>query len=841
MPRTITSTPVKLLALLTAIGLACGAYSCNTGPIDNSNGGIPNPNPNPSTDGSNLPTPQGPGGGDDSAIVDCTITAIPLNPCAGSTGNTACVPDTGPAEYVWTITNGTITAGQGTRCITFTADAVGTVLLTVVGDDAPDAIEVGHCEAELELQVGLSPPCEITISQACQNSTGSASIPDPGPGAVIIWQIEGGTITGGQGTSSITFTAGAGTEVKFIVSVAVNGCTKSLCKESVTLQPGPVCEITAEAPCPNSTGTASIPDPGPGAVIVWQVVGGTITAGQGTSSITFTAGAGAQVQFIASVTVNGCTRLCKETVPILPGPVCDITAEAPCPNSTGNTASIANPGAGATIVWSVSGGGTLTSGQGTSSITFSAGASGVVNLDVSVTSASGCECTDSLDLTILAAPNCTITADDVCPNSTGNTASIANPGAGATIVWTISGGTITAGQGTASITFTAGASGIVALDVTVTNAAGCECSGSLDLTIGEVPVCEITAADVCPNSTGNTASIANPGAGATIVWTISGGTITAGQGTASLTFSAGASGTVHLEVTVTSADGCECTDELDVNVTSNLTCVIAEPTEGGVFTGTISGGDAPFSCSASIDVAGWVVDSCVVNNGGNGPGFTVNYHRTDGACSPVEPPMLTVTITDDSGCETECSAAIPCPPGGCVITGGGLICEGETATLCVEPATGTLPPVTISWTGPNGFTSDDDCITVSVPGVYTATVTDGNGFESVCCAPVAVLKLKGTMAPCANSTDLVFSAHVDSSGQATFAGTFAWSISGNGTFCDGTTTANGNPVCVDAGAAGSFVLSVTATGTLNFTCDGTATSEPAVVTCTRSVTVVSCP
>jgi hypothetical protein len=607
-------------------------------------------------------------------MVDCTITVEPENPCISSSGNTACVPDTGPANYVWEITGGTITDGQGTRCITFTADA-GSVHITVSGADVP-AAEGCECEGEITLQPSNTPiDCDITVESPCANSTGNtASIDDPGAGAVILWQIQGGTITSGQGTDTITFTAGASGDVKIFVSV----------------------------------------------------------------------------------TLNGCTALCKEEVPILPAPVCEITGEAPCPNSTGNTASIANPGAGATIVWA------------------------------------------------------------------------------------ISGGTITGGQGTPTVIYTAGASGTVSIDVTVT-LNGCECEDSLDLPIGDEPDCEITAPDVCPNSTGNTASIANPGAGSTILWTISGGSITAGQGTASITFSAGASGTVTIGVSVTNSDGCECEDEVDVNITSNLTCDINEPTVGGVFTGTISGGDAPFSCSADIDVAGWVVDSCVVANGGNGPGFTVNYHRTDGACSPVTPPMVTVTVTDDSGCETECSAPIPCPPGGCVITGGGLICEGDTAELCVEPAAGTLPPVTIEWTGPNGFTSDDDCITVSVPGVYTATVTDGNGFESVCCAVVAILKLKGTHAPCDGSTDLVYSAHVDTSGQATFAGTFEWSIAGNGTFCDGGTTADGNPVCVDAGAAGSFVLSVTATGTLSFTCDGEPASEPVAETCVLTVPVVSCP
>jgi hypothetical protein len=48
--------------------------------------------------------------------------------------------------------------------------------------------------------------------------------------------------------------------------------------------------------------------------------------------------------------------------------------------------------------------------------------------------------------------------------------------------WTISGGTITSGAGTSSITYTAGASGTITLNATVTNAQGCSASGSQSVT-----------------------------------------------------------------------------------------------------------------------------------------------------------------------------------------------------------------------------------------------------------------------------------------------------------------------------------------------------------------------
>jgi hypothetical protein len=236
-----------------------------------------------------------------------------------------------------------------------------------------------------------------------------------------------------------------------------------------------------------------------------------------------------------------------------------------------------------------------------------------------------------------------------------------------------------------------------------------------------------------------------------------------------------------------------------------------------------------------------VVDSCSVANAGNGPGFAVTYHRTDGTCNPLAAPVVTASITDHAGCTTQCSRGIPCPPGGCTITGGGLICEGGSATLCASAATGALPPVTISWTGPNGYTANTPCITVTTPGVYTAHVTEGNGITTVCCAPVAKAKIKGIASPCAGANNLPYAVTIDLSGAATFAGTFGWTISGNGTFCDGSTSASGPTACVHAGAAGSFTLSVTAQGTVTFSCNGTEESQPISGTCTLQVPVITCP
>jgi len=76
-----------------------------------------------------------------------------------------------------------------------------------------------------------------------------------------------------------------------------------------------------------------------------------------------------------------------------------------------------------------------------------------------------------------------VPADAVlAPGQTGCTASV--PGQdGMTFLWTVSGGTLTAGAGTAQVTFTAGAAGTLLLTCQATNRAGASRSGAISLPV----------------------------------------------------------------------------------------------------------------------------------------------------------------------------------------------------------------------------------------------------------------------------------------------------------------------------------------------------------------------
>ena len=110
-----------------------------------------------------------------------------------------------------------------------------------------------------------------------------------------------------------------------------------------------------------------------------------------------------------------------------------------------------------------------------------ASASGTYSVTVTV---GGCTSSPSTTSALVRAlPSASIAAASaICPGSPG-IASVPSAGAGATYAWTIGNGTITSGQGTAGISYTAGSSGNISLGVAVTDANGCAANGSRNVSI----------------------------------------------------------------------------------------------------------------------------------------------------------------------------------------------------------------------------------------------------------------------------------------------------------------------------------------------------------------------
>jgi YD repeat-containing protein len=237
---------------------------------------------------------------------------------------------------------------------------------------------------------------------------------------------------------------------------------------------------------------------------------------------------------------------------------------AVCPSSS-NSASVPQ-NASFAYSWAITGG-AITSGGSSSTVTFTAGSSGVVHL--TVTAANECGSTpSSADVNISTTPSApAISAPpSVCPSSSANTASVPQNSAW-TYVWSATGGTITSGGSTSTATFTAGSSGVVHLSVTITSCGTTTSTADVAIT-GPPSTPTITApTSVLPSSTNNAASVPQ-NASLTYSWSASGGTITSGGSTSAIQFTAGASGTVHLTVTVTTACNSSASGSKDVPISS---------------------------------------------------------------------------------------------------------------------------------------------------------------------------------------------------------------------------------------------------------------------------------
>ncbi|MBC7865332.1 MAG: PKD domain-containing protein [Bacteroidia bacterium] len=443
---------------------------------------------------------------------------------------------TGPFTYTWTPTGGNAA----------TANALGAGNYTVT-------VSNGACTNTDSVVVALSGVAPVTSAitgpnPVCPNATGIVYSVTNTIGSVYAWTVPAGaTITAGQGTNSITvdFGASGGT----ISVTETNACgTGTAVTTLVNTSTTPVTSvITGPSPlCPNATGQIYYVVNTSGSTYAWTVpAGATITAGQGTNSITVTFGA------------NGGTISCTETstcgtgVPVTTTIVMNaapatgaISGTTPvCPNAI-NIVYTVNNTAGSTYNWSVPAGATIASGQGTNSIFVNWGTTGG-NISVTETNSCGTGTAVIYPVTIFPLPSTSpITGGNPsCANTSGIVYSVTNT-PGNTYVWSVpAGATIVSGQGTNSITLNWGANGGT-ITCTESNSCGAGAPVTINVSFSSPPVTStITGVSpLCPNQTGTVYTVTN-NIGSTYAWTVPvGAFIVSGQGTNSIIVNWGTTG-----------------------------------------------------------------------------------------------------------------------------------------------------------------------------------------------------------------------------------------------------------------------------------------------------------
>jgi len=391
----------------------------------------------------------------------------------------------------------------------------------------------------------------------------------------------------------------------------------------------------------------------------------------------------------------------------------------------------------------------------------------------------------------------------VCAGVTGVVYSIAPITNATSYTWTLpAGAVITAGAGTNSITVTIGtASGNVS--VFGTGPCGNGTPSTLALTVNPTPVPVITGpATVCQGSTGNIYVTQTGMTGYT--WTVSsGGAITAGAGTATVTVKWNNSGAQNVSVTYTNANGCAAVAvvyPVTVNTapTPTISGLNALCVNSGYHTYTTESGFTNYTWNVSAGGSiVWGAGTSLVKISWNNAGaqnVTVNYTGANG-CQAGTPTQLNVTVN-------------PIPAAAGAITGLATVCAGALGVSYSTPA--ITNATSYVWTLPAGATiaSGDGTNNITVdfaPDAVSGSISVignnlcGNGAPSAALAvtvnplPAVAGTITGASSVCLGSTGNLFSVPV-----ITNATGYTWTLPAGATITNGQNT---NAITVSFGAS----------------------------------------
>ncbi|MBK7388835.1 MAG: T9SS type A sorting domain-containing protein [Bacteroidetes bacterium] len=481
-----------------------------------------------------------------------------------------------------------------------------------------------------------------------------------------------------------------------------NGCTNTSTPATITVNPLPT--VTAG----NVSGCAGTP-----VSLSGSPAGGTFSVANPYT--------GPSTTYTYSYTNgNGCTNTsASANITVNPLPTVSFSGLASTYNVSASGATLTGTPAGGTF-----------SGPGISGNTFSPAAAGVggpYTISYSYTNGNGCSNSTSQNTTVV---NCATPAIPASITSTGGTSKIC-PGdsksysiavvSGATSYTWIppTGGTVVSGQGTRFVTIQYN-SGFVAtanLGVTANNACGSSLPRTLSIVIN-TPVAPGTItmtggiAKVCPGDS-RTYSIAAVSNATSYTWTSpTGGVISSGQGTTTITVSFNAGFTANGFITVKSNNGCGSSVPRSYTVTRNV------PAIPGVVSGQTAGlcslSGIPYSVTNVSGVTynwGFSVANAAISTGQGTNAITVNY------LPGFVTGNLQVTASNGCGISPVRNLAVATTPAVVTsITGSATACANQSGVPYSIAPVSTATSYT--WIVPTGATISD--------GVVTSTSTSLN-------------------------------------------------------------------------------------------------------------------
>jgi PKD repeat protein len=468
----------------------------------------------------------------------------------------------GMPYYIWT-TNGNFIGGGSST------DNFATISFPVAGSGSVNVTyhNLNGCSSGWSNHpVTINPRPAPTLTgptTLCNGTTGVTYTTEAGMTAYT-WSISsGGTITSGGTTTSNTATVAWNSTGAQTISVNYSnsyGCSAaSATIKNITINPVATPTLTGPAAvCESSGGNLYTTQSGM-SNYSWSVSpGGTITAGgtaTSNSAVVTWNNAGSQTISVNYTNPSGCAALTPTNygVSVDPMPVPTIAgANVSCPGSTNNIY-LTETGM-SSYNWTVSSGGTITSGAGTNSINISWNSVGPQTVSVSYTNAIGCTSSSPsvYNVTISPMPAPTITGiNNLCEN-TGYYSYVTEAGM-TNYQWSVSsGGTISFGSGSNQVQVIWTTAGLQWVSVNYTNNSGCSAPAPalFNVTVNPLPGAagNVTGnTTVCAGSQGGVYTVVPVQDAVVYLWTVPpGATVVSGAGTNSIT--------VDFDINATSGD-----------------------------------------------------------------------------------------------------------------------------------------------------------------------------------------------------------------------------------------------------------------------------------------------
>lgn len=309
----------------------------------------------------------------------------------------------------------------------------------------------------------------------------------------------------------------------------------------------------------------------------------------------------------------------------------------------------------------------------------------------------------------------------VCTGATGSTYSTtAIPGAD--FSWSVSGGVITSGDGTNSITVDWGASGPGTVQVFATNAQGCDSAPiSIPVNIASLPDADAGADPaICPGSSTLVGGAPTGPPGSTYVWSPN-----VNLSATNVANPSASPITTQQYIVEVSNSGCVSRDTVIVTVNQ-------PQVEAGVGAAFCVGGGAQLNATSNGGTYAWSPST----------GLSAT-DVADPFAAPVETTTYSVTITDAIGCNATDSVTVTVNQLPVVDAGTDQTpCAGTTVALGGDPTGPTGS--TYAWlpsTGLSGASSANPLLSVSGDATYVVVVTDSNQCMNADTVNVTVLPL----------------------------------------------------------------------------------------------------